>query len=77
METATKESQITQLLKDKLNIDFNEAKKIFNSIEEKISDKVEFDEVLKVVRTLVTANPIKSILIALAIGLIISKLASK
>ena len=73
METVSKESEIMQVLKDKLNIGAEEAKDIFHSIKGKISENLEFDEMLKVVRTMITKHPVKSILIAFAIGIIISK----
>ena len=76
-ENTSKQTEIMQVLKDKLNIGADEAKKIFHSIESKISDNLEFDEMLKVVRTTITKHPVKSLLIAFALGIIISKFLQK
>ena len=77
MEEVSKESEVVGMLKDKLNIGVDEAKKIFHSIESKISDNLEFEEMLKVVRATITKHPVKSLLIAFALGLIISKFLQK
>lgn len=77
MELNLKESEIVQTLKEKLNIGVDEAKNIFHSIKDKLPDGVDHEEILKVVKTYVTKNPVKSLLIAFAIGLILTKLLQK
>ena len=73
MQTISKESEIIEILKDKLNIDMDEATKIFSALEEKISDKLDYEQLLNVVKTVVTKHPIKSVLIAVALGVILAK----
>ena len=77
MELNMKESEIVQTLKEKLGIGVDEAKKIFTSIEDKLPDGVNHEEILNIVKTYVTKNPVKSLLIAVAIGIILTKLIQK
>ncbi len=77
MEVNLKESEIIQTLKDKLDIGMDEATKIFHSIEDKLPQSLNHEEILNVVKTYVTRNPIKSLLIAIAIGIILTKLIQK
>lgn len=77
MSASIQESEIVQTLKDKLDIGAEEAKKIFTSLEDKLPQGVHHEEILKVVTSYVTKNPIKSVLIAVAIGVILSKLIQK
>lgn len=77
MEIKLEESEIVQTLKDKLDIGLDEAKKIFSTIEDKLPDTVNHEDILKLVTTYVTKNPIKSLLIALAIGIVLTKMIQK
>lgn len=75
MTSISKDSEIIETLKEKLNLPLDEAKKIFESIQDKLPVDVQQEEILKVVTTYITKNPIKSVAIALAIGFILAKMS--
>ncbi len=68
-----KESEIIQTLKEKLDMPLDEAKKVFQSIEDKLALNMSHEELLKIVTSYITKNPIKSLAIAFALGFILAK----
>lgn len=71
------ERDLIHTIKETLNISMDEAKNLFGSIKDKLPSSLDSDAVLKIVRTTITQHPVKSIVIAFALGMLLSKMMQK